>query len=107
MSWRSAWERIVVKRATLPVVLTVAAAIGLTACASKTETVSTAPPPPPPAPRCPPPPAGGPLWGSRPDAEALCVEEEARAPCAAPREEDDHHDNDDHGAEPLTVVHLA
>jgi type IV pilus biogenesis protein CpaD/CtpE len=35
----------VTKRATPLVVLTVAAAIGLTACASKTETVSTAPPP--------------------------------------------------------------
>ena len=56
MSWRSAWERIVVKRATLPVVLTVAAAIGLTACASKTETVATAPPPPPPPAYTPPPP---------------------------------------------------
>ena len=41
------WEAIVAKRATMPVVLTVAAAIGLSACASKTETVSTAPPPPP------------------------------------------------------------
>ena len=54
--WRSAWEAIVVKRATILVVLTVAAAIGLTACASKTETASTAPPPPPPPAYMPPPP---------------------------------------------------
>src|ERR1051326_6355656 len=47
---------IVLKRASLTVVLTVAAAIGLTACAQKTETVSTAPPPPPPPPMMAPPP---------------------------------------------------
>src|SRR5205814_10326542 len=49
MSWRSYWERIVVKRAT-PLVVLVAAVIGLAACASKTETVSTAAPPPAPPP---------------------------------------------------------
>ena len=43
-----------VKKASITVVLAVASAIGLTACAQKTETVSTAPPPPMAAP--PPPP---------------------------------------------------
>src|ERR1041384_6448210 len=57
MSWRSAWERIVVKRATPLVVLPVAAAIGLAACSQRTETATTAPPPPPPpAPSYAPPP---------------------------------------------------
>jgi hypothetical protein len=57
MSWRSAWERIVVKRATPLVVLTVAAAIGLADCSQRTESATTAPPPPaPPAPAYAPPP---------------------------------------------------
>src|SRR5690348_3039324 len=47
-------RRFVVKKASITVVLAVASAIGLTACAQKTETVSTAPPPPMAAP--PPPP---------------------------------------------------
>ena len=45
-----------VKKASITVMLAVAAAIGLTACAQKTETVSTAPPPPPPMAAPPPPP---------------------------------------------------
>ena len=41
--------------------------------------------------------AAGTVCGTRPDAEAVCVEAEAGPPCAAPRQEDDDHhiDNDD------------
>jgi len=62
-------EGIVVKRATPLVVLTLAAAIGLTACAQKTETVSTARLPPPPALAYPPPPRPEPYMAPAPTRE--------------------------------------